>query len=449
MSLNLDELKEFIRNKLLDENGYFYGRKIRKSWFIRNNCVVVYNQIIENTSFLKDKEPIGERIYCILNDISVKKLCYCKEYLFYHGFIHGYLKTCGKKECRHKYESEMMPSGLTRQQEFFKKNNEIKRNTINEDGLNIHQVTGRKSRDTLRLRYGDDYFKKFALRSCEKLRNDIDENGLDGLQRRKIKCEQTKLNDVVDGLNLNKRGALKAAATMKKVQEDGMTQYQKNAIAVTKTKINNIDEDGNNSFTRTAIASANTKRIKIDKETGKTISEIQVEKMMKTRLNNIDESGFNGFERSFVNGAGKSIRKFYKESKISYQGGNEEDFLDKLVEFDMFKNLIKTSPITYISIDNKEHYYHPDFLMFDKVYFEIKCKWTYDGNDKDLLGRYKNNLKWKFLLQTVENSKLFIIWDMNYIQQVFLKDFETIENFYQKEKFIEFTKENLLNLLKQ
>jgi hypothetical protein len=134
---------------------------------------------------------------------------------------------------------------------------------------------------------------------------------------------------------------------------------------------------------------------------------------------------------------------------LSYQGCLEKDFLEKLEEYDMYDIVHKAGVVQYVFLDNL-HNYHPDFLLNQSNYFEIKSTWTYDKKGKDNDLRLINNLKWKSVLETKKDNRFFVVWDKKHIEELFLNDFEKLsiyDSFYLPDRLKEFNKQNLQSLL--
>lgn len=65
---------------------------------IRNNEDYI-KEIINLTEFLDHSTKISARVYCILNDIDKKPLCYCGKQKKFHKINRGFFRTCGNEEC--------------------------------------------------------------------------------------------------------------------------------------------------------------------------------------------------------------------------------------------------------------------------------------------------------------------------------------------------------------
>jgi len=388
-----EELKEFIKINLLDSNGYFNGHTVkgRINWYKKNNFMEQYNIIVSLTSFLINT-TIGERIYCIVNDIEQIKCPFCKNNLRFFGWINGYSKTCKEKQCKVKYENLLLSNGLTINQNRAQKRKISITTKLTPEGITIAQAIGRASRDTLRKTRGQDYFSNFAKESCEVLRNDIDEYGVNGLQRRARLSVENRRLDIVNGLNKLQRTSLKAAETMKNtILDNGLTIYENNAIKTQETLYKRAAEIGDDGFLKT-----------------------------------------------------KSKIYRYEDTNLIYQGSSEKCFLDFLKNINMLKKVQRGPTISYISIDNQRHLYFSDYIMFLKI-FEVKSKYTYDRNGKVLDIRKINNLKFRATLE--QGKELFIVWDAKFLYKPSLYDLQDItSDLYQSNKFIPLNNENFLNI---
>jgi len=136
--------------------------------------------------------------------------------------------------------------------------------------------------------------------------------------------------------------------------------------------------------------------------------------------------------------------KLHPEINLYYQGTNEKYFLDKMLSFNMTENLRRGSFIQYYY--NTTRSYHPDYQININNIFEIKCKYTYDYNNKNLELRKKNNLKFKSTIQKGYN--LILVFDKVKLLKV---DFDFTDDYdlHNDHRCIEFTKENLLKLMEQ
>lgn len=68
------DIKTFIRENLYNKNGSFMG-SIKHSWFEKNNCQYIYDEILERTNFLPLDVSLSHRCQYILNDLTQIKKC--------------------------------------------------------------------------------------------------------------------------------------------------------------------------------------------------------------------------------------------------------------------------------------------------------------------------------------------------------------------------------------
>ncbi len=132
--------------------------------------------------------------------------------------------------------------------------------------------------------------------------------------------------------------------------------------------------------------------------------------MVETKINNIDENGLNSFDRShWKGGKGGFIDGIY------YQSSNEKRFLELIKFFDQTKNIKRGKKIVYSS-NNEERTYLPDYILNDKILFEVKSKYTMFGKDNEFL---ENNI-----------SKLLSAKESGYIVYLFIDDkIQSLEDF--------------------
>ena len=92
--------------------------------------------------------------------------------------------------------------------------------------------------------------------------------------------------------------------------------------------------------------------------------------------------------------------KYYKDTKIKFQGSYELYFLEKMEEHNMINDVSNGITISYIH-NKKTKSYHIDF-QYKKIFIEIKSTWTYNKNGKDKEMELINKAKWN----TVRKSGL-------------------------------------------
>lgn len=87
----------------------------------------------------------------------------------------------------------------------------------------------------------------------------------------------------------------------------------------------------------------------------------------------------------------------YKDTKVSYQGSFEYDFLENLENehsLDWIEENVKRGPsIWYVDpTDHIKRLYISDFLIYNTIY-EIKSPWTWNKHGKDMILEEKNKAK--------------------------------------------------------
>jgi rubrerythrin len=91
-----------MREKIIEfVNTKYKGslRFLKSKMFIEALGLSIYNTVIENTSFLQNDEPLSQRVYCFLNDITNLPICnICGKTVKYNS-NNGYQKYCSN-QCR-------------------------------------------------------------------------------------------------------------------------------------------------------------------------------------------------------------------------------------------------------------------------------------------------------------------------------------------------------------
>ena len=122
----------------------------------------------------------SEMIYHYLHPEADKEMyCYCGNKNTFKGLNKGYTKYCSNK-CKN---SSVEHNNKMRQ---------TKLNNVDENGLNSYNRATLKSKQTKKLRYGNENYNNIE-KSKQTMLNNIDENGLNAIQRRQLKIEQTNL----------------------------------------------------------------------------------------------------------------------------------------------------------------------------------------------------------------------------------------------------------------
>lgn len=104
-------IKQWISQNLFGSTGYLSSERMKKSWFSSHNYMAQYNEILEKTSFLSESVSFGERLYCIMNDISEKKVCSaesCQNHVKFDKYCVGYFNFCSPS-CVAKSRQRVIP----------------------------------------------------------------------------------------------------------------------------------------------------------------------------------------------------------------------------------------------------------------------------------------------------------------------------------------------------
>lgn len=201
------------------------------------------------------------------------------------------------------------------------------------------------------------------------------------------------------------------------VDENGLNALQRGQAASC------IVKHSNGSYATAGIAIAKTKNTKLPN--GKRRCEVSNEKVHKaklivgadgltgyqrcsrkgadTRINDVDSSGLNQYERwtkervengTFDLSFEKALRiKSEPETGIRYQGSYELKFILKLVNeygVEWVRNNLSRGPsIKYVDFHGKSRWYLSDFIIGNTVY-EIKSNWTWNKRGKDLILEQNN-----------------------------------------------------------
>lgn len=251
-----------------------------------------------------------------------------------------------------------------------------------------------------------------------------------------------------DMLTVHKRRALKSAKTMKEkgIRKDAEKKRQKT--------MNKIDLKTN--LSRNKLMGVNvSKALNRISENNKTVAQNGAIKAANTMKTTILNNGLTIYQnagikqritrkkiyKKYNSVPEKSSIKKYKNSDIYYQGSFEKNFLDFISDLNLFNKVKRGLSFTY-SVNKS---YYSDFLL-DFIIFEIKSTWTYDrcGTDKEL--RFKNNLKWKSVLN--KNYRFIVIWNKKFFREYFLEDFNDLYvNLFENLK--DFNSENLIDLVEE
>jgi hypothetical protein len=225
-------MKNFIKNNFIIKYKKSYGLnsvKLRESWFINNGYEKELEKIINLTEFLGEV-TLSERIYCIMNDITIKKKCpYCNNKpIKYANFIEGYRRHCGNRKCSYVDKSVYTDvSGLTANQKSRIGMSKFQKTII--DGKRRSQISGLKSSETKRKTFinGKSMLTLSAERAAKTKEKTILPNGMNVSQFASLKAAKTMNEMVLSGKTLNQLRIEKMNFTKKIVGLDGLDGYER------------------------------------------------------------------------------------------------------------------------------------------------------------------------------------------------------------------------------
>lgn len=213
----------------------------------------LYCKIIHSTKFLKDDATVSERVYCLLNDITIQKPYNLKNY--YEGYCETNLEELEKE---YEQYAKMVGSGdLThgmKVRRFISRNSrvnshlyeypitELNKKFIMCPVLNVRVVMLKRNyiENLLLIEY-DDFINRYPtqlLESPSRLEN--------------VKKGLTEI-DPETGLTKHQLSVEKSKERLSAVDpETGFTGYQKLGMATKQTHMANIDEYGRNGYNRIA-----------------------------------------------------------------------------------------------------------------------------------------------------------------------------------------------------
>ncbi len=140
-------IKSEIKEKLLRKDDKINTAVLRRDWFRESE---LHQKIIDITSFLPNKVPLKERIFCILNDITERPKCQiCDDFaVFLPKHNAGYSKTCSKQSCR-----SFISSDKRLQTNITKYGRKVSPKTIQKASERVSSLN-QKGRATLKEKYG-------------------------------------------------------------------------------------------------------------------------------------------------------------------------------------------------------------------------------------------------------------------------------------------------------
>lgn len=144
-------------------------------------------QLIENTKFLPEDAGIGERVYCIDNNITEVILCYCGKPVNYLKYSIGYSKRCSKK-CACKDQS------------VIKKRKETCLQKYGVDNFTKTDEYLEKTKYTNNKKYGKDFYLQTNELKEKRIKSNMDKYGVE----HHMKSEEFINN--IKKLNIDKYG---------------------------------------------------------------------------------------------------------------------------------------------------------------------------------------------------------------------------------------------------
>jgi len=225
------------------------------------------------------------------------------------------------------------------------------------------------------------------------------------------RINSAKQNIDENGLNSLQRG--QKEATKVKKNNGGFIRAGKNISKTKNTLLPNGDR-------RCDVSNRKMKKTKLKVgDDGLTNAQRSARKMADNRLKDIDENGLNQYQRwtneriqngTFEKAFKKSgLIKSYLDTDLYFQGSYEKKFLDKLLEqygIEWVKTNVKRGPnIKYKDPIGVQRTYMSDFQINNTVY-EIKSNWTWNRRGQDLLLQQINLLKLKSAVDSGYKVKL-------------------------------------------
>lgn len=380
--------KDTIKKLIIKDNG-----KIYSILYLRNKFPEILKFIDENYT----GDSLMEKIYKISKDIEETPLCMScnlNKVKFKNSYSKGYHKYCSL------YCSNNSLEVVTKKKKTMMERYGVEHNFSNGDLRD-------KVYDTCKTRYGTKT----------------------PIQNKKIrkKYEETMIKKYGVPCNFS------LSETQEKVNETNLKKYGvkrpiQNIVIKEKTKKTNLEKYGsewviNSDHYMDLINerfSEGSKKIENIFQ-----SDIIKESIKKTMMERYGVENIIQNEKYFyqINFKSYSIKK-YKNTDLFYQSSYELYFLESMEErgiLDLVKNGLRFNYLT----DDNNHYYFSDFYLekFNKI-VEIKSKWTYDKNGRDLKLREINQIKKECVMNSGFNFELLIGKGqiLNFVNNIFLND---------------------------
>lgn len=225
-------------------------------------------------------------------------------------------------------------------------------------------------------------------------------------QKASRKASVTKSTKVVDGVNAHTAGACRAAET-KRNKIDPQTNL--NVHQMTKLKYKEWLKTAEGQHFIQKMSAYTSMLQNIVHSDGQKEAVKRAEKMVSSKLHNIDELGLNGFDRAhWIGGKGGFIDSIY------YQSSNEKQFLLWIKSTNLMHKLSRGKPIEYI-VNDKTRKYLPDYILDNKILFEVKSKYTMFGPNNSYLNtniaKLKAAQKFGYIVYVVIDHKIELFED--------------------------------------
>lgn len=222
-----------------------------------------------------------------------------------------------------------------------------------------------------------------AIQSKKITMNKVDENGVNGWERNARKIAMIKTEVGEDGLSSHQRGALKAAATVKnQIMTDGRSLKEHMVENAHKTMNETIMEDGRT--LREHLKELQSESMRRLNDDGLTEAQRRSSISCETKRSSIDENGLNTFDRAALKFKGTS---YFRGSKHFYtQSSHEVLFLDQLcannnMTVNELEHHVKRGPTIHYNFLGKKHWYVSDFIINNTIY-EIKSFYTWNVDEE-------------------------------------------------------------------
>lgn len=141
-------------------------------------------ELIENTNFLPDNTGIGERVYCIDNNITEVVSCYCGKPVNYLKYSIGYSKRCSK-ECVWNDKSVIDK----------RKNTCLKKYGV--DNFTKTNEYLEKTKSTNNKKYGKDFYLQSNDLKEKRVKSNLDKYGVDHHMKSSKFMDKFKENNII------------------------------------------------------------------------------------------------------------------------------------------------------------------------------------------------------------------------------------------------------------